>query len=475
MKTTIALLDKKRGDVIGKASQTLCQLAPSEKLVVATPSFTIQVENTRGLFKERCTSSTMIASIYSRIQDNPQIIESETSAGLFEGQLYPVSFQRKILEFLGSKKTAEDALEEFLRKKEGDFAILMTESNQLLAIRDPLGTQPLYYGENDDFVGFATTKVALWRFGIGKPCSFPPGNLARANREGFQFKPVRTLSCHKPVPISIAYAAGRLQELLEHCIRIRVKNLKDVAVAFSGGLDSSVVAFMAKKCGVNVHLIHVSLPNQSETDSALRIADKLGLPIQIRIFENRVVEEIAAQVVELIEEPDPVKLTVGIPFYWIAQTTAEAGYSVLFAGQGADELFGGYRRYVTQFLSEDEEHVHETMCTDVRRLHETNLERDTKICAFHGVKLRLPFASYAIAKFALSLPLNLKIEKNAAGLRKIVLRRVAQNIGLPSEVVNNPKKAIQYGTGVNTVLMRSSKKQKLTLKQYVENLFQQMK
>jgi asparagine synthase (glutamine-hydrolysing) len=94
-----------------------------------------------------------------------------------------------------------------------------------------------------------------------------------------------------------------------------------------------------------------------------------------------------------------------------------------------------------------------------------------KICGFHDVELRLPFASYQIAKFALNLPIELKIEKSADTLRKLVLRKVAVDMGLPSSIVEKPKKAVQYATGINGALKKLAKKQKITVAEYVNKLF----
>ena len=111
------------------------------------------------------------------------------------------------------------------------------------------------------------------------------------------------------------------------------------------------------------------------------------------------------------------------------------------------------------------------MFDDISNMYKNNLERDMKICNFHGVNLCLPFATSEIVEFALKLPLELKLEKNPTSLRKLVLRQVGRDLGLPESIAEKPKKAIQYSTGVNKVLKKIAKRKKMTLSEYVNTLF----
>jgi asparagine synthase (glutamine-hydrolysing) len=105
-------------------------------------------------------------------------------------------------------------------------------------------------------------------------------------------------------------------------------------------------------------------------------------------------------------------------------------------------------------------------------MHETNFERDFKICNFHNVELRLPFATYQIAKFATDIPVELKIEMKDNELRKLVLRRVAENLGLPQSIAKKPKRAIQYATGVNKTLKKLARTKGVPMKEYIQETFQ---
>jgi asparagine synthase (glutamine-hydrolysing) len=190
------------------------------------------------------------------------------------------------------------------------------------------------------------------------------------------------------------------------------------------------------------------------------------------LFKDSDVEMILPKVVELIEEPDPIKASIGVPFYWAAEKAAEGNFKVMLAGQGADELFGGYQRYVNEYCKDGIEAVRKTMFNDVIRIHDSNLERDLKITSFHNVELRVPFGSFDLAEFALGLPVELKIENKTDTQRKLVLRKTAMNVGLPNLMTEKPKKAVQYSTGINDAVKRIAKKNQKTVNEFINELFQ---
>jgi asparagine synthase (glutamine-hydrolysing) len=141
------------------------------------------------------------------------------------------------------------------------------------------------------------------------------------------------------------------------------------------------------------------------------------------------------------------------------------------AGQGADELFGGYRRYLTEYANSGVEAVEHAMFHDVENAYAANFQRDNQVCSYHGVELRLPFIDPHVIDFALRLPLRSKINSVEDKLRKRILRRAACNLDVPGFLADKPKKAVQYTTGVTKALQRLAKNEGLALREYIQQVF----
>jgi asparagine synthase (glutamine-hydrolysing) len=476
MRTTIAVFNKKDEPALPTVIDILKSSWVEQPLsfTVASHEKVVSHKSAHVLNKQGIESNAVFGCAYTKEAKNAYSFLSLDEASLaFEGRIYnPVKKEDIIDQKAKTTAHCEAQLQTLIEKAEGDYCFFMIKEGWIAAARDPVGIQPLYYGENKDVAAFTSNRKALWQLGIEKPLSFPPGNLGLVSKQGFHFKPAKCVVYTEPKQVSMDEAAVKLQKLLEDSVKARLVGVKDVAVAFSGGLDSSIIAYLAGKCGVKVDLIHVSLENEPETDAAIEASEKLDLPMQLHLFKESDVENTLPLVVDLIEEADPIKAAIGVPFYWTAQKTQESGYKVLLAGQGADELFGGYQRYVTEYCAKGAEEARKTMYDDVSCIHESNLERDEKICINLDVELRLPFAGLDLIDFALGLPVDLKFEQKQDTLRKLVLRKVALNLGLPASIVEKPKKAVQYSTGINDAVKKIAKKHEQTVNEYIAWLYQ---
>ena len=72
-----------------------------------------------------------------------------------------------------------------------------------------------------------------------------------------------------------------LQERIEHAIDIRVKD-EPFAIAFSGGVDSTTLAFLSQKLGKQFHLYTVGVKGSPDVVAAKKVADYFSWPITIK-------------------------------------------------------------------------------------------------------------------------------------------------------------------------------------------------
>jgi len=441
---------------------------------VAIPSLAITAKSIEDMKIENLNSPVALGHNLSRIfsRDRPQPVLGDGFALVFEGHLFHLSDASEVDEIreklkLGPQRNAGSIIKEL----EGSYSFAIACPEKVIAGRDMFGTNSIYYGENETACAIASERKALWTLGIENVKSFPPGNLAVISTNGFAFQPIKTVTQPPLKSINMDTATKNLQNLLLESTRKRISDLKKVAVAFSGGLDSSIIAALAKICEIDVHLISVGLKDQAEVEYAKAAAERLDLPLHLETFTVDDVEQVLPKVLWLIEEPSTVKVSIAIPFYWTAEIASKLGCRVLLAGQGSDELFGGYHRYLGIYSQFGITAVQNAMYHDVASSYEKNFQRDTQVCSFHKVELRLPFVDREVVQFALGLPVSLKIKSAEDRLRKRVLRRLAQNLELPQFIVNKPKKAIQYTTGVNKSLQRLARKESLALREYVKRVF----
>lgn len=472
-------LDRKGENAVPKVVAMLEELAHrgADAHGVATPNSVRMARSIEELSVGNINSSVALGHNLSQVvlRDRPQPVLGDDFALVFEGRLFPspnvseVNYVAKRLRDDPQKK-ARGIIEEL----DGSYTFAIAQAKNVIVGRDSLGANPLYYGANRTTFAVASEQKALWALGIKNVKSFPPGNLAVISAQGFAFQPIKTVVQPPIESMKMETAAKRLQELLLESVRERVSDVEGLAVAFSGGLDSSVIAALAKTCEADAHLVSVGLRDQPEIRHVKAAAEALKLPLHIQTYTIDDVEHVLAKVLWLIEEPDSVKVSIAIPFYWAAEVASKLGCRVLLAGQGGDELFGGYQRYLRVYTRSGATAVWEAMHHDVALSYEMNLQRDNQTCSFHRVELRLPFLDREVVRFSLSLPVSLKIESTEDRLRKRVLRRAAQKLGVPFFIANKPKRAIQYATGVDKALRRLARRESLSLQEYVKRVFREV-
>ena len=222
-----------------------------------------------------------------------------------------------------------------------------------------------------------------------------------------------------------------------------------VAVAFSGGLDSSVIARSATN-HTDVVVCTAYARHSGDITRAREAAEAMGLPL-LTLELTR--EDVAATLpaLDLPFAPSLMDRSLWCLYKAVSRTARGSGAKVMLLGQLADELFGGYAKYAEAMRLRGEKVAESMMARDFKEYASRGRIRDLAACG-GLVEPRLPFESRELVEFVASLPIGFKIRN---GERKAALKRAALILGVPERVANAPKKAAQYGSGVQKLVASS--------------------
>jgi asparagine synthase (glutamine-hydrolysing) len=405
--------------------------------------------------------------------DQPQPIQQTDMSLAINGRIWGSDDPTELVFADLVEKDPERGLRSLIEGYDGSCAAVVLKGDDFIAGRDRVGVVPLYCGESDRLVGIASNRKMLWMLGL-QPIRVEPGHIVELSTTGFRVNKVKGMECPCSVAMSLDEAVGLLDRRLAESASRMSRGLVNSSLGFSGGIDSTLLAYYLNRGGTKPSLVCVGVEGSADFGAADEAAESLGLPIAIEIHGADEIREDLDEVLLSVEEADPMKVGVALPLLWVAEKASGAGSRVVFSGTGSDELFGGYARYVEEYVSTGDS-VRETMLRDLISASEVNYERDFKVCADLGVELRLPYTDGDLISLGLSMPTSLKLPKKTDQPRKIVLRALAERLGLPREVANRPKKAIQYSTGVAKALEKLSKAEGLSVPGYLRVRFEKLR
>ena len=248
---------------------------------------------------------------------------------------------------------------------------------------------------------------------------------------------------------------AKIDKMLKLSVVKRVEGLTEVGVIFSGGIDSSYLALLLKEISENVplkiKLYAVGVEGSKDVEAAIYASKFLNLDLEICEVNENMIRDALPSVVKAIGDDNLMKVGVGLTTYFATKLVAKDGIKVAISGQGADELFGGYKRYLQNFVDGS---LNWTLREDMSNMYHVNLERDDACSMLNSVELRLPFLDKKLVELVLNIPDNKKIVSMHDDMRKSILRKIAFEEGLDYEIAYRPKKAAQYGTGIDKILRK---------------------
>lgn len=226
-----------------------------------------------------------------------------------------------------------------------------------------------------------------------------------------------------------------------------------VGVAFSGGVDSSLVAVVCRDVSSEVVLLTVGFEGSHDMEYAGKVAGILGMPHRVRAIDPDGFEAAAGGICAALDTDVISWQENCIAFHYISRLASDLGLAAVVTANGIDELFCGYDSY--RRIYERGPGAIESMIRQKTSNELAMMRAIASVTAGNGVRMEQPLLSPEFVRYSWSVPLNQKIRGADDYLRKHAIRQAAQDAGLPRDVCYKRKKAMQYGTRIHQHLVRS--------------------
>jgi asparagine synthase (glutamine-hydrolysing) len=361
---------------------------------------------------------------------------------------------------------------ECVKELDGMFAFAISDCNDFMLARDPIGIKPLYYGYVNGNLYFTSELGAMTLAGVDEVHEFPAGHYYTP-AEGFvQYYQIPKIQDN--LLTDVDETSRLIQETFIRSVKKRLLADKEIHVGSfcSGGVDSSLVAAIAAEEIPHLHTFVVGMKDaQGESDDlkASRIAAKyIGSTHHELIFTEDDYYEALPIVIKKLESYDPSLVRCAVPCYFTCKLAAEH-VTVVLTGEGADELFTGYhymKNYPRDILNKEAKRC-------IGNLHNINLQRADRMGMLFSLELRVPFLDTEMIELAMKIPPELKIreyEKTGDKIEKWILRTAFQGTGyLPDDILWRYKVQYTQGAGCEDL------GEKLALSEMSEDEYERIK
>lgn len=309
---------------------------------------------------------------------------------VFNGEIYNFRLIRKELEQKGytfeSSGDTEVLLkgyleygEDIINRLNGFFAFVIydKEKESAIAVRDRFGIKPFYYSLNNKGFFFASELKALQCYPINKDIDYnsvaqylhlnyipspntiftdvkklAPGHMMHYKAGELTISQWYNLeeNIQKPFTGTYAEACKQLEELLDQSVQRRMISDVPLGSFLSGGIDSSVIATLARRHTDALETFSIGYkdnPYFDETHYAIQVANQISTDHTIFKLSDEDLFEHLFHVLDYMDEP--FADSSALPVYILSHLTKKK-VTVALSGDGADEIFTGYNKHKAEWM-----------------------------------------------------------------------------------------------------------------------------
>jgi len=210
-------------------------------------------------------------------------------------------------------------------------------------------------------------------------------------------------------------------------------------IAFSGGLDSSILGQIKKDQDLNALTIIAKDFIGTDLSYSQIIGKHIGIHLELKYVSINEMLDAIKGTIKILKNFNDIEIRNSIVSYIYLNALKKKNITKIITGDGADEIFAGYN-----FLVKKD---HDELQKELTRMKKIMHFTSQKIANELGITIQMPFVDENIINAVETLPISLLInQKNDDKFGKWILRKAFEN-DLPSSVIWRKKTAMQDGSG----------------------------
>lgn len=237
---------------------------------------------------------------------------------------------------------------------------------------------------------------------------------------------------------------------------------KNFGVMLSGGVDSTLIAYILKKQKAKFTCYSVGIETSKDIEAAKEVAKALKLTHRYKVYSLAEMEKLIKKATKIVGDANVVNVGVAAVELAAIELAKKDNINIFFGGLGSEEIFAGYQRH------SEAKDINKECWNGLKNMHGRDFIRDAAVATVMKATFLVPLLDENVILKSMKIPGKYKLNKNE---KKIILREVAVDLGLENKFAFRKKIAAQYGSGFDKAIDKLARKKGYKYKkEYLKSL-----